>query len=136
MKKHIQTVIILITMVIIMNFNTVSAKQTSITYTGKGEQQYELSVPPLMEPGQTAEIKLAGTWDTTKRIVVSTDDIIKMTNSIDGKQKDLEIKFEGISRIGDNTAPIEEIANITTGELEGALLGTWTGQIVYKVVVE
>lgn len=113
-----------------------TSQETPVKYTGIGTQTYEVTVPSLLHPGDTGEVKLEGTWDSTKTMKVDTNESIIMTNSIDQSTKEIQIEFSNISQIGSNITPIEITESIKIGEITDALFGTWNGNIIFNISVD
>lgn len=108
-------------------------KETPVSYSGLGNQVYEVKVPSKLKPSQLGEVQLLGTWDSTKKVIVSTDDYIVMTNSIDNKTKNININFEDIILEGNNTLPVEKTETISVDAITDALFGVWSGTIIYNI---
>lgn len=141
MKQHRLKQISLASLIVAMLSMTAFAtnpasKETPVTYTGIGTQQYWIEVPSKLEPSQSGKVKLWGTWDSTKRLDITTSDTIKMINSIDNGEKELSIEFEDINQVGNNTNLIEVEKEINVEQIENALFGTWSGQIDYNIVMK
>lgn len=110
-----------------------TTSETPVKYTGIGTQTWELEVPAQLKPGQTGEVKLTGTWSSSKRIDVNVDEQVELVNNIDGVSKELKVEFNNISEIGNNTLPIEIKEIIVVEEITDALFGEWTGNIIYNL---
>ena len=114
--------------------------KTAVSYDGQGEEAYTVTVPASLTPGTTSIIpgsigvvKVEGTWASNRKLCVSAPSNVTLTNSIDGGTKVLDVMFQGIAKIGDNTAPISVTGNILVNKITNALFGTWTGTITYTV---
>lgn len=114
--------------------------KTAVSYDGQGEEAYTVTVPASLTPGTTSIIpgsigvvKVEGTWASNRKLCVSAPSTVTLTNSIDGGTKVLDVMFQGIAKIGDNTAPISVTGNILVNKITNALFGTWTGTITYTV---
>lgn len=114
--------------------------KTAVSYDGQGKEAYTVTVPASLTPGTTGIIpgsmgvvKVEGTWASNRKLCVSAPSTVTLTNSIDGGTKVLDVMFQGIAKIGDNTAPISVTGNILVNKITNALFGTWTGTITYTV---
>lgn len=111
--------------------------KTAVSYDGQGKEAYTVTVPasltPGIIPGSIGVVKVEGTWASNRKLCVSAPSTVTLTNSIDGGTKELGVMFQGIAKIGDNTAPISVKGNIFVNKITNALFGTWTGTITYTV---
>lgn len=111
-----------------------SNNSTDVTYTGNGTEQYTLTVPASMSPGQTATVKLEGTWASNRKIIVKADSSVVVTNDLDGSTNTINITFPNLEEIGDNEKAISKTQNISLSNMDG-LFGTWTGSFNYTVTL-
>lgn len=112
--------------------------KTAVSYDGQGKEAYTVTVPASLTLGTTSigsigVVKVEGTWASNRKLCVSAPSTVTLTNSIDGGTKVLDVMFQGIAKIGDNTAPISVTGNILVNKITNALFGTWTGTITYTV---
>lgn len=118
---------------------TVMAEEqnTTVKYTGEytNNQSYDVSVPALLAPEETGVVKLEGIWSTAITMKVTAPEEVTVVNDIDGGEKVLAVNFEDIIKAGDNTARREYKSDVTVGEINEALVGTWEGHIVYTISV-
>lgn len=94
--------------------------------------QYTVSVPSIMEPGETAEIIISGSTENTLAFNVTVPDFVTLSNNIDSTTTDLSIYFDGLSESvvsGDFS-----ISGNISLEDTNILFGTWTG--VFTIDVE
>ena len=94
--------------------------------------QYTVSVPSIMEPGETAEIIISGSTENTLTFNVTVPDFVTLSNNIDSTTTDLSIYFDGLSESvvsGDFS-----ISGNISLEDTNILFGTWTG--VFTIDVE
>ena len=94
--------------------------------------QYTVSVPSIMEPGETAEIIISGSTENTLTFNVTVPDFVTLSNNIDSTTTDLSIYFDGLSESivsGDYS-----ISGNISLEDTNILFGTWTG--VFTIDVE
>lgn len=121
---------------------TVSAGQsntTQVVYTGEGTEEFVVTVPAKLEPGEQAEVSVSGTWAGNRLVTVEADSTVVLTNSLDETQtKELEIYFEGISVLGNNLEEVEATdegctVEISVEDISNALFGTWSGAFHYTV---
>ena len=96
-------------------------------------EYYEVTVPALMTPGATAKVSAEGTWASNRKLVVTADTTVTLTNSISGAdQKVLDITFtDGLVVAGSNTVEVTGEKDITIADIEDALFGTWSGTFNY-----
>jgi len=140
MKKYLSLALALV-MVLSLSTAAFAAEnpesaETPVSYTGTGTENYSITVPSSMEPGDTAEVSVTGTWATNRRLVVTASNDVTMTNSIDGGEKVLDITFDGVEQSGDNTVEKTVTTNISMEDIENALFGTWSGSVKFSVSME
>lgn len=124
---------------------------TSVTYTADKDangdnisdsEAYTVTVPATMAPGGTSEVYVAGTWASNRKLVVTADATVTLTNSITGgDEKVLNVNFDGIGLAGDNEYAITKANDgatvaISIDNIEDALFGTWSGHFDYTVGME
>ena len=98
-------------------------------------EYYEIIVPALMNPGDTDEVFVEGYWAANRKLTVTTDNKVTMTNSKDGSTRDLTVTFDGISEIGSNTDENSASAEISVQDMNDVIFGSWTGTITYTIAV-
>ena len=94
--------------------------------------QYTVTAPSIMEPGETAEIIISGSTENTLAFNVMVPDFVTLSNNIDSTTTDLSIYFDGLSESivsGDYS-----ISGNISLEDTNILFGTWTG--VFTIDVE
>ena len=94
--------------------------------------QYTVTAPSIMEPGETAEIIISGSTENTLAFNVTVPDFVTLSNNIDSTTTDLSIYFDGLSESvvsGDFS-----ISGNISLEDTNILFGTWTG--VFTIDVE
>lgn len=92
--------------------NNPSGLDTPVKYSGQGQQVWEVTVPSLLRPTDSGEVRLEGTWDSTKTAKITVPETFVMTNDIDGGTKTIDIDFEDIEEVGNNTLHIEVVKKI------------------------
>lgn len=129
-----------------------SSSSTQVEYTGSREpsgggsggggdssetvgEYYEIIVPALMNPGDTDEVFVEGFWAANRKLTVTTDNKVTMTNAKDGSTRDLTVTFVGISETGSNTSENSASAEISVQDMNDVIFGSWTGTITYTIVV-
>ena len=130
---------LLLALVMVFSMSTVAFAddyETLVTYTGDGVSAYEVTVPATLAPGGSGKVKVSGTWATNMTVNVTAPSTVTLTNDIDGSTKVLNVEFDGISQVGDNTNSILVNATISVEQITNALFGTWEGTIVYTVSTE
>lgn len=98
-------------------------------------EYYEITVPALMNPGDTDEVFVEGFWAANRKLTVTTDTKVTMTNSKDGSTRDLTVTFDGISETGSNTAENSVSSEISIQDMNDVIFGSWTGTITYTIAV-
>lgn len=106
---------------------------TEVTYVGAATEQYTVTVPAELEPGEEGEVVVEGTWASNHTIKVTADDTVTLTNSIDSDTKTLDITFADVEQAGSNTEYITVTKPISVANIEDALFGTWSGEFYYNV---
>ena len=116
---------------------------TQVSYTGQGTEEYTVTVPATMAPGDTGNVSVSGTWASNKKLIVSADSTVTLTNSLNSaEQKTIDITFAGIAKTGSNTnaiATTDEGAFATisianwNNDVTAPLFGTWSGTFYYNV---
>jgi hypothetical protein len=87
-----------------------------------------------MAPGETAEVHAEGTWASNRKLTVTADLAVTLTNSINANDtKVLDVTFAGIELAGSNTEAVEATEELSIEDIADALFGTWTGHIDYEV---
>lgn len=98
-------------------------------------EYYEITVPALMNPGDTDEVFVDGYWAANRKLTVTTDNKVTMTNAKDGSTRDLTVTFDGISETGSNTSENSASAEISVQDMNDVIFGSWTGTITYSIAV-
>ena len=98
-------------------------------------EYYEITVPALMNPGDTDEVLVDGYWAANRKLSVTTDATVTMTNSDDRSTRDLNVSFESISERGSNTEQMHCTSEISVQEMNDVIFGLWSGTITYTISV-
>ena len=98
-------------------------------------EYYEITVPALMNPGDTDEVLVDGFWAANRKLTVTTDNKVTMTNSKDGSTRDLTVTFDGISKTGSNSTINSVSSEISIQDMNDVIFGSWTGTITYSIAV-
>lgn len=108
---------------------------TQVVYTANGAESYTVTVPAVMQPGQTSEVKLEGTWAENRVVNVTADATVTLVNSINSQDtKILNIDFVGgISATGSNVSSQTFTKPISVANISDALFGEWRGTFNYNV---
>lgn len=97
-------------------------------------EYYTVTVPAQLTPGSSGIITAVGNWDNSRVLTVSASDSVVLTNSIDSEDtKTLNVMFDGISQVGNNSGNIMITKDISVDGIENALFGLWSGKIQYTV---
>ena len=108
---------------------------TKVEYTATANEQYTVTVPATLAPGGSGDVVASGTWGSNRKLVVTADDSVKLTNSINSADyKDLAVTFADIKLVGDNTQAVSETKQVSVAAMPAdALFGTWSGTFYYDV---
>ena len=97
-------------------------------------EYYTVTVPALMAPGASGNVVAQGTWASNRKLTVTADEDITLTNSINAAdQKVLDVTFPGIELAGSNTAAVTDTKAVSVAGIDNALFGTWSGTFYYDV---
>ena len=97
-------------------------------------EYYTVTVPALMAPGASGNVVAQGTWASNRKLVVTADDDVTLTNSINAAdQKVLDVTFPGIELAGSNTTAVSDTKAVSVAGIDNALFGTWSGTFYYNV---
>ena len=94
--------------------------------------QYTVTAPSIMEPGDTAEIIISGSTENTLAFNVTVPDFVTLSNNIDSTTTDLSVYFDGLSETA-VSGDFSISGNISL-EDTNILFGTWTG--VFTIDIE
>lgn len=135
-----------------------SGNGTDVSYSGSETKQdpedpdsppysdtYTIEVPMTMKPNSTDVVKYWGTWASQKKLTVTSDETVTLTNSDNAAAAgiDLNVTFEGIEEFGNDftdvaitTSPkTEDIAVSDFAAGQTPRFGTWSGKINYTVTL-
>ena len=138
--KKILSLTLVLAMVMSMGVTTAFAAGnweggTLVTYSSTGAEEWTVTVPATLAPGNAGDVTAAGTWGSNRKLVVTADDSVKLTNSINSADyKDLDVTFADINLVGDNTQAVSETKQVSVAAMPAdALFGTWSGTFYYDV---
>lgn len=138
--KKILSLTLVLAMVMSMGVTTAFAAGnweggTQVTYTATGAEEWTVTVPATLTPGNAGDVTAAGTWGSNRKLVVTADDSVKLTNSINSADyKDLAVTFADINLVGNNTQSVSETKQVSVAAMPAdALFGTWSGTFYYDV---
>ena len=138
--KKILSLTLVLAMVMSMGVTTAFAAGnweggTLVTYSSTGAEEWTVTVPATLAPGNAGDVTAAGTWGSNRKLVVTADDSVKLTNSINSADyKDLAVTFADINLVGDNTKSVSETKQVSVAAMPAdALFGTWSGTFYYDV---
>lgn len=107
---------------------------TQVVYNAANNENWTITVPAKLSPGQSGTVTLDGYWPSNKTISVDADDTVTLKNSIlQSDTKTLDITFNGITKIGNNTEKSTAFATVSVAPIQDALFGTWSGSFYYNV---
>ena len=121
---------------------TVSAEEaqdytsgTQVEYIANENMSYQITVPALLNPGQSGKVTLSGLWPSNKQVVVTADKQVKLVNSINQNDfKVLNVLFPTMRKSGNNTTTQTYQQDVQVEEMSSsALFGTWAGHFNYNV---
>lgn len=97
-------------------------------------EAWSVTVPALLAPGEEGDVVASGTWASNRKLVVTADATVTLSNSINSAdQKVLDISFDGIELVGSNTAEVSSTVVVGVADIADALFGTWSGTFTYDV---
>lgn len=99
------------------------------------KEAYTVTVPAKLAPGGSGDVVASGTWNSSRKLTVTADANVVLTNSINAAdQKTLAVTFPSISLAGDNTKAVSDTKVVSVAEMPAdALFGTWSGVFNYTV---
>lgn len=110
---------------------------TQVSYTADADanREYSITVPALLNPGQSGTVTLKGKWASNETVKVTADATVELTNSINSNDKKvLNITFAGMEKAGDNVEEKTYTENVAVATMPAdALFGTWSGRFNYNV---
>lgn len=111
---------------------------TKVEYVAADQTAYTITVPALLNPGQSGDVTLSGTWASDHTVKVTADKTVELVNSINNSDKKvLNISFAGIEKAGDNTQSRTYTEAVSVAEMPSdALFGTWSGKFNYNVELD
>ena len=110
---------------------------TEVMYQSTGSENYMITVPAKLTPGQGGTVTLKGTWADNRIVTVTADSTVTMQNNINSQdEKVLNIFFTGISEKGNNTAEQTFTNTVLVDNISDALFGVWKGKFNYNVSVK
>lgn len=107
---------------------------THVLYNENTSEEYTVTVPAQMAPSETAYVTVHGTWASNRKLVVTSENSVILSNSINpDKQKVLTVTFEGIEKEGSNTDSVSHTQEISVSEIGDKVYGAWEGSFHYDV---
>lgn len=137
--KKILSIALAICMVLSLStvaFADASGYSTTVTYNGTGSSEWELNVPANMLPGESKDVTLEGTWDSSTVFNVSTDASVTMGNDINNDTETLAITFNTIEAEGNNYSEISIVEPISVADMPDVLFGNWKGVFNYYLTLD
>ena len=109
---------------------------TKVEYTATANEQYTVTVPATLAPGGSGDVVASGTWGSNRKLTVTADDDVTLTNSINAAdQKVLDVTFAGIELTGSNTESVSDTKQVAVANITDAIFGTWSGTFNYNVAM-
>jgi len=105
---------------------------TAITLNGSGTEEWTVTVPAKMVPGDTGTVKAEGTWAAHKHLAVLAPGTVTLTYG--AQSMDVAITGGSLSLLGSSTAEVSKEVEISVADAE-RLFGTWTGVLTYNVAL-
>ena len=107
---------------------------TEVVFEAANNENYTITVPAKLNPGQSGPVTLAGEWPTSSLINVTSDPTVTLTNNINNSdQAVLDVAFPGISETGNNTKSLSFTQNVSVENISNAIFGVWQGIFYYNV---
>jgi len=103
---------------------------TTITLNGSGTEEWTVTVPAKMVPGDTGTVKAEGTWAADKFLAVQRPSSV--TLAYGAQTLDVSISGGTINLIGNSVEAVSKEVEISV-EDASRLFGTWEGILVYQV---
>lgn len=109
---------------------------TKVEYTAATNEQYTVTVPATLTPGGSGDVVASGTWGSNRKLTVTADKDVTLTNSINAAdQKVLDVTFAGIELTGSNTESVSDTKQVAVANITDAIFGTWSGTFNYNVAM-
>lgn len=109
---------------------------TKVEYTATANEQYTVTVPATLAPGASGDVVASGTWGSNRKLTVTADKDVTLTNSINAAdQKVLDVTFAGIELTGSNTESVSDTKQVAVANITDAIFGTWSGTFNYNVAM-
>ena len=134
-KSFVILMAVLVGFVIPSINNSAGAYSTTVRYSSPGSSYYELVVPMVMAPGETATVSAVGTWDSDSALEVSADETVTLICEEDSDEMDLAIFFDGIFEIGNDGEETNASEAISVESIDSNVIGTWEGTFDYNVAL-
>ena len=107
---------------------------TTVKYTAANNEEYTITVPAKLIPGNSGTVTLEGAWASDTTITVTAQETVTLTNNISGADvKILDINFEGISEAGSNVEKQKFTKPVSVEPISNAIFGVWSGHFYYNV---
>jgi len=132
-KSFVILLAVLVGVVIPSINNSAGAYSTTVRYSSPGSSYYELVVPMVMAPGETATVSAVGTWDSDSALEVTADEMVTLICEEDSDEMDLAIFFDGIFEFGNEGEETNVSEAISVESIDSNVIGTWEGTFNYNV---
>ena len=109
---------------------------TQVSYQATENEEWTITVPAKLNPGQSGNVVLSGKWPSNKLISVTAEDSVTLTNNLNSNNaKVLDIDFDGIlNQEGNNTTSKTYTQSISVANMPSdVLFGVWSGTFYYNV---
>ena len=107
---------------------------TQVVFTAENNENYTITVPASLNPGQSGTVTLEGYWPDSKTVTVTAEKTVTLKNSIKAADtKTLNVSFLGISEAGSNTSKQTFTEPVSVEGISNALFGKWNGKFNYNV---
>ena len=125
-KKILSALLAVLIVIAIPLFNdTANAYSTIVRYTSPGSSYYELSVPLIMEPGETATVSATGTWDSQTILKVTADGTVTLQSDVSTDEIVLNVLFGGINKFGNDSTETNVSTEISIEEIDECCFPWW-----------
>lgn len=126
MKKFINIFLVLL---LLLSFPSVYASE--VDTLNVPSDYYSVTVPAILNSGETGSITVEGAWSSDKTLVVQVkENPIKLTYR--EQSIDVNVNFDGIMQSGQDATLISISKAISIADTS-VVFGTWTGTIEYTV---
>lgn len=126
---------LLLALAFAVNLFTVSAifasEEVDMTDEETDGENWSLTVPAKLEPGQTGYVTLSGSWGDGQQVSVEADSSVTLESDL-GDSRTLGVYFDDISVSGSEGSSVFETHAIEIEDMN-SLFGEWSGKFSYRI---